>query len=348
MAYIQKRGDYQWRVQIRRKGHPTQCKTFFTRKEADAWARLIESEMDRGVFFSRAEAESTSLAEGLERYRKEVTSRKKSAHREGVRINFWLSHPLSNRMLASLRGADFAKFRDDRRKEGISDSTIRLDLALISHVFTIARTEWQMEGLLNPVRSIAMPSASRKRDRRLESGELDRLLVELEKSRNRFVVPAVLFAIETAMRQSEILSLRTQDIDRVKQTAYLKDTKNNEPRVVPLSKAAMGILDSLPLPSHGGRLFSVTQDGLIRAFSRSVAQARNVYIEDCISAIAQPDEHFLNDLRFHDLRHEATSRFFETGNFEIMEVAKITGHKTITMLSRYTHLRAENLVAKLG
>jgi len=346
MAYIQKRGDYQWRVQIRRKGHPTQCKTFFTRKEADAWARLIESEMDRGVFVSRAEAESTSLAEALERYRKEVTSRKKSAHREGVRVNFWLTHPLSNRMLASLRGADFAKFRDDRREEGISDSTIRLDLALISHLFTIARTEWQMEGLLNPVRSIAMPSASRKRDRRLEPGELDRLLVELGKLRNKFVAPVVLFAIETAMRQSEILGLREQDIDREKKTAYLRDTKNNEPRTVPLSKAAMAILDELP--SHlGNKLFRVTQDGLIRAFARSLGKARAVYLEECESAKIQPDDDYLVDLRFHDLRHEATSRLFEKGKLDIMKVATITGHKTVAMLSRYTHLRAEDLVELL-
>lgn len=295
---------------------------------------------------AEAEAERTTLAEALERYRSEITVRKKSAHREGVRIKYWLHHPYANRSLASLRGSDFARFRDDRRSEGVSDSTIRLDLALVSHLFTVARTEWQMEGLLNPVRSIAMPSPSRKRDRRLEAGELDRLMVELSKSRNKYIPSVVLFAIETAMRQSEILSLRAQDIDWQKQTAFLKDTKNNESRVVPLSKAAMGLLDALPDPLPGGTLFRVTQDGLIRAFLRALTEARCKYEMECRGAKIHPNEQYLVDLRFHDLRHEATTRLFEKG-LQLMEVATITGHKTPAMLSRYTHLRAEDLVQKL-
>jgi integrase len=346
MATITRRGDYQWRAQVRRKGFPAQTGTFETRKEAEAWAKVIESEMIRGVFVSRAEAERTTLADALERYRSEITVRKKSAHREGVRINYWLNHPYASRSLASLRGSDFAKFRDDRRAEGVSDSTIRLDLALVSHLFTVARTEWQMEGLLNPVRSIAMPSPSRKRDRRLEAGELDRLMFELSKSRNKYIPSVVLFAIETAMRQSEILSLRVQDIDWQKQTAFLKDTKNNESRIVPLSKAAMGLLDALPAPLPGGKLFRVTQDGLIRVFSRALTEARNKYDLECRDAKIHPSEHYLVDLRFHDLRHEATTRLFEKG-LQLMEVATITGHKTPAMLSRYTHLRAEDLVQKL-
>ncbi len=347
MATITRRGDYQWRAQVRRKGFPAQTGTFETRKEAEAWAKVIESEMIRGVFVSRAEAERTTLADALGRYRSEVTLRKKSAHREGVRINYWLSHPYASRSLASLRGSDFAKFRDDRRAEGVSDSTIRLDLALISHLFTVARTEWQMEGLSNPVRSIAMPSPSRKRDRRLEAGELDRLMVELSKSRNKFIPSVVLFAIETAMRQSEILSLRVQDIDRQKQIAFLKDTKSNESRNVPLSKTAMRLLDELPVHLPGGKLFGVTQDGLIRSFSRALDAARTEYVQECQVANIHPNDQYLLDLRFHDLRHEATSRLFEKG-LQMMEVAAITGHKTTVMLSRYTHLRAEDLVAKLG
>lgn len=347
MAYIEKRGNYQWRALIRRKGHPTQSKTFDTRKQAEAWAQMIESEMHRGVFVSRAEAERTTLGEALERYREEVTSRKKSAARENVRINYWLTLPLVARTLASLRSADFARFRDDRRKEGKAESTIRLDLALISHVFEVARKEWGMEGLQNPIKSISMPGQSRKRDRRLQGEEESRILVELRKSRNKYAAPMMQFAIETAMRQSEILGLTWDNVDLKKRVAYLADSKNGEARAVPLSSKAIALLEALPHRIHGGRIFPISQDGISRGFSKAVARARAVYEQECKVKAKRPTPNFLTDLRFHDLRHEATSRLFEQG-LNQQEVGVITGHKTPSMLARYTHLRAVDLVGKLA
>lgn len=82
MAYIQNRGNLQWRVQIRRKGHPITCKTFETKADAEKWARQVESEMDRGVFVSREEAEGTTLKEALDRYRDEYIPRLSQQKRE--------------------------------------------------------------------------------------------------------------------------------------------------------------------------------------------------------------------------------------------------------------------------
>lgn len=277
MATIQRRGDYQWRAMVRRKGHPTLSKTFDTRKDAKAWARMIESEMDRGIFVDRTEAERTSLSLALERYRHEVTVRKKSADRENVRINYWLTMPLSIRTLASLRSTDFAKFRDDRRAEGKADSTIRLDLALISHVFEVARKEWGMEGLQNPIKSIVMPSQSRSRDKRLQDNEEALILAELHKGRNKSAAPMVEFAIETGMRQSEILNLTWDDVNITTRVASLYDTKNGEERDVPLSTKAIAILDNLPRSLHGGKIFRITQDGISRGFARAVKNARLSY-----------------------------------------------------------------------
>lgn len=346
MAYIKQRGNHQWRAQIRRKGHPAQNKTFNTRKEAEAWARLIETEMDRGIFVDRTESERTTLAEALERYRREVTVRKKSAPRENVRINYWLSLPVAARTMASLRGSDFARFRDDRRKEGKAESTIRLDLALVSHVFEVARKEWGMEALPNPVKSIALPGQSRKRDRRLREGEENRILAELRKSRNKYAAPMMQFAIETAMRQSEILSLTWDSVDTNKRVAYLNETKNGESRDVPLSSRAIALLDALPRHIRDGRIFLISQDGISRGFARAVQKARRIYEEECRTKSSISAPNFLCDLRFHDLRHEATSRLFEQGLIQ-QEVATITGHKTQAMLTRYTHLKAEDLANKL-
>ncbi len=308
---------------------------------------MIESEMDRGVFLDRTEAERTTLSEALERYRREITVRKKSADRENVRINYWLTIPFAIRTLASLRSTDFAKFRDNRRNEGKADSTIRLDLALISHVFEVARKEWGMEGLQNPIKSIAMPSQSRSRDRRLQGDEEALIVAELRKGRNKYAAPMVEFAIETAMRQSEILNLTWDDVNFNTRVASLHDTKNDDERDVPLSRKAIAILDMLPRSSHGGKFFRITQDGISRGFARAVQRARNYYEQEEKSSGRHPKKSFLVDLRFHDLRHEATTRFFELG-LNTLEVSSITGHKTPAMLARYTHLRAEDLSEKLG
>ena len=152
MATIRKRGNLQWQAIIRRSGWPHQSKVFSTKYEADRWARSVENEMDRGIFISRHEAESTTLFDALDRYSKEVSIKKKSYLRESTRIKMWQGTELATRYLATLRGADFAEFRDTRRDEGCAENTVRLDLALISHLFTIARREWGMEGLTNPIK----------------------------------------------------------------------------------------------------------------------------------------------------------------------------------------------------
>lgn len=348
MASIRKRDNgkfISYEVQVRKKGHPTQTKTFKTMTDAEKWARMIEVEMDRGVFVSRAEAENTILAEALDRYAREVTPRKKGAERELDRIKRWKARPIAKRIMASVRGKDIADFRDAERKRGLAENSIRLEIALLSHIFETARTEWGMESLSNPCRSIRLPAGSNQRERRLEAGELDYLLKAMHTNcRNAAAAPAVEFAVETAMRQSEILGLEWDRIDIKKRIAVLQDTKNGERRIVPLSTRAVAVLQSLPRPIDGGRIFPITQDALIRAFSRSCTQGRDMYEEDVDQ---KAPAGFLENLRFHDLRHEATSRLFESGKFDMMEVATITGHKTLHMLKRYTHLKAEDLARKL-
>ena len=101
MADIRKRGPYQWQVRVRRKGYPSQSKTFNTKSEAETWARQIESEMDRGLFVSRKEAENTTLSEALDRYAQEVSTKKKGAYQESRRIENLKRHKLAKRYIAS-------------------------------------------------------------------------------------------------------------------------------------------------------------------------------------------------------------------------------------------------------
>jgi hypothetical protein len=143
MATFRKRGPYQWQAQVRKKGQPLQTRTFETRAEAEQWARLIEVEMDKGVFVSRAEAESTPLRELLERYLSEVTPLKKGAAPETNRLRAFMRHPLAQRFVAGIRGVDIARFRDERLRN-VSSASAKRDLVLLGHVFKVARKEWSI------------------------------------------------------------------------------------------------------------------------------------------------------------------------------------------------------------
>jgi len=327
MATFRKRGAYQWQAQVRKKGQPLQSKTFGTRAEAEQWARAIEVEMDQGVFVSRAEAESTTLKELLDRYLAEITPRKKGAASETNRLRALMRLPLARRYVAGIRGMDIACFRDERLRN-VTPSTVKRDLVLLGHVFEVARKEWGVY-VHNPVRDIRLPADNRPRDRRLQAGEEARLLEACREARNPWLLSIVQLALETAMRQGELTRLRWEYIDLNRRTAHLPDTKNGEARTVPLSTTAVRVLRTLPRSLHGPVSPGLTTEAVKRAYIRAVRRAG------------------IENLRFHDLRHEATTRLFEKG-LNIMEVASITGHKDLRMLRRYTHLKAEDLARKLG
>jgi integrase len=324
MATFRKRSNG-WQVRVRRKGYSEVTKTLTTRSEASAWARVIESEMDRGMFVNRSEAETTLFAELLTRYLNEINPNKKHSSVEAYRIKAWLKCPLAKRFVSSLRSADFASWRDLRIKQGISPNTLKLEFAIISHLYFVARAEWGFEYLENPIRHLRMPKLPNGRSRRVSDDELQLLI----NNTDSFDLPYILkLAIETGMRRCEIASLTWKAVDLNKRILELKETKNGENRFVPLSSIAMSILNSIPRRIDG-RIFGMTPHAITYAFIRASKRAE------------------LNDLHFHDLRHEAITRLFEKG-LNVMEVGSISGHKTLQMLKRYTHLRVENLLERLG
>lgn len=321
-------GTIAYRAQVRVRGHEHLTETFDRKTDAQKWLEDTRARI-RGGSVVTTEAERTTLEDALKRYAREVTPTKKDSARELNRVKAWQRHPLAKRFLSRLRGADFAAYRDARREEGAAEQTIRLDLALISHLYSRAAKDWGMENLRNPIKSMTLPGGSNQRDRRLEEGEEEKLLTALAAEGPPYMAPLAALAIETAMRQSEILGLTAAAVDLDKRIAKLVDTKNGEARTVPLSPKAVEVLRALPAPIAGGPLFPMTQHDVIRAFRRACEGARLV------------------DLKFHDLRHEAVSRLFERG-LNVAEVAAISGHKTWSQLRRYTQLKAEDLARKLA
>src|SRR5690349_8891726 len=167
MATFRKRGKYSWEAQVRRQGWPSQTKTFDTKAEAEAWAAMIESEMNRGVWLDRSEAESTTLRELLDRYEREVIPALKGAIRERSVLHLWRQTALAKRTVATIRSADIAQQRDAWLAGGLAPATVLRRLARLSHLFNTARKEWHMESLANPVELVRKPTPNNSRTRRI-------------------------------------------------------------------------------------------------------------------------------------------------------------------------------------
>lgn len=310
MASINKRGEGQWQAKVRKKGYKTVSKTLPTKAKAEQWARLTESEMDRGIFLSTYEAETTLLSELLDQYEKEIAPTKKSEAEIKYRLKL-LKKTLGHIVLAAITPGTIKEFRD-YRLETVKGDTVRKDILLLSRVLKVAQKEWDIylpRG--NPVDSISIPAKGNARDRRLAPGEEE--LLKYAEEYAGYIKAIIQLAIETGARRSEPGKLRWENIKLSNRTATFIDTKNADDRTIPLSTKAIETFKSFPRQITGD-VFPIRSDSITQAFGRICKLAK------------------IKGLRFHDLRHEATSRFFEMG-LSIMEVSSTTGHKDLAMLS---------------
>ena len=343
MATITKREDLRpnsrWQAKVRRKGFPTQTKSFATKAEATAWARDVEAEYDKGHSIDLKDARETVLRDVLKRYLDEVVPTHKGAEPEGYVIRRLMRAPFAGYALANITRAAVTDYRDSRLLK-VTGSTVRTELNILARAIEHARRDWGVYLVANPIRAVRLPKENNARERRLLPGEEERLLVECQAARQPYLHAAVVVAIETGMRQSEILGLRWDRIDFERRVALLVDTKNGESRGVPLTRRAIAALQSVQSVREykWRRQRKYTDDGPFSKVDASVIRH---------SFMRARDKAGMPDLRFHDLRHEATSRLFEKG-LNTMEVASVTGHKTLTMLRRYSHLSMDHLLAKLG
>ncbi|CAJ9530188.1 phage integrase family protein [Burkholderia pseudomallei] len=322
MATITLRGT-KWQVKIRRKGQPSLSATFVSEEAATRWAE----EQERRATTKSIETGPT-VGDLFRKYIARPMPDKRSSEWDRRTLQRLLKRErkLCSVPAAELNKSHLAEWRDRRITEVLGSSVGR-ELDAISAAYRIAIDEWNMGITVNPVRGFRRPKLPLPRDVRLMAGD-DERLIEKAIDFNREIAPAIILAIETAMRQGEIAKLRWEHIDLEARTALLPMTKNGTSRKVPLSSRAIEALTWCP-PPHKGRVFKLTQSAMKYAFCRV------------------RDECGLGTLHFHDLRHEAASRLFEKG-LNVMEVAAITGHKNLKHLQRYTHLRAEDLALKLG
>jgi integrase len=252
----------------------------------------------------------------------------KGATEDTIRLKAIMRKPIARWSMANLSAAQIATYRDKRLEE-VSAGTVIRELAYLSAIINHARREWGIN-VPNPVQMVRKPPSPQARSRVLTDEEISKLLQALEPTerRSHWTKPAVQLALATAMRRGELLSLRWEHIDLLGKTAFLPDTKNGDSRTVPLSSVAVQVLAELP--RHiSGMVIPVQYFTLDAAFKRGVRRSG------------------LNGVRFHDLRRTAITRMAEKLP-NVIELAAVSGHKSLMVLKRYYRPSAMDLAKKLG
>jgi integrase len=325
---IRKRNG-RWQAQVRKLGFPQLSKSFDRKAAANRWIQLEEARLSKsfGHSFEAGPQRSPRLADILERYRDEISPKKRGHLVEQYRIDSLLRAPLAKLYVRDATPMVFSTYRDLRLSQ-VSPETVRKELQILSHMFTVAEREWGLALAGNPIAQIKRPAPSEARTRRVLAGEYRRLETAARHPRAAsYLWPLINFAIETAMRRGEILALGWDSVDRRKKIARLQTTKTGTPRDVPLSTCALVWLEQSPV-ADSDKPFPVSGNAVRLGWTRLTKRAG------------------IEDLHFHDLRHEAISRLFEKG-LSVAEVALISGHRDVRQLFRYTHLRAEDIAKKL-
>lgn len=342
MARIVLTPSGKWKALVRKVGWPSVSKTFRIQRTAIDWARSIEDEMVKGVFIQRAPSQRLTLEVALDRYLKDVSVTKSIFTQRGeTSKSKQLKAELGKYSLAAITPELVAGYRDKRLEAGKKPNTVRLELALLGHLFTVAMQEWGIGLAYNPVANIRKPSPGEGRDRRLASEEEAKLMGAVSVHSNPMLSWIVRAALATGMRSNEIVTLRRAQVDLNRRVIRLTKTKNGSERTVPMTLEATAIFEE----ALANPVRPIDCDLIFFGEPGKDMKTRKPYQFNKAFGIIKRDLG-LADLHFHDLRHEAVSRLVEAGLSD-QKVSAISGHKSMQMLKRYTHLRAEDLVGEL-
>ena len=323
MGCVRKRGK-SWNAQVRVAGWRSFTKSFKSKSDAVSWVNELEYKLRSAPLPDVIIDAKVTLGELLIKYAEEVSPNHKGCVPETCRLRYIARKWIGELDIRYLTKQHFIQYRDDRLKV-VKGGSVGSELALMKRVLDTAVKKWGYGIPYNPIKDIEFPKGSSARTTRLVSDEKERLLIAALSQRNIYIASVIEFAIETGMRRSEILKLRWCDVDLENGFASLYDTKNGEDRRVPLTRRCIEALQTVPQTYE--QVFPISATCLLLAWNRARKKAG------------------ITDLRFHDLRHEAVSRFFEMG-MSVPEVALISGHKDVRQLFRYTHLNPANVFKK--
>jgi integrase len=347
MASIIKRngpkGATVWQAQIRKKGYPPQVKTFDRKVDAVKWARKVEHEMDSGSWTDNKEARQMTLSEALQRYLKDVSSRKRPATRKrDILSAAYLERGLRNISLAQISPSKVAAYRDERLRKVSANST-RLELALLSHLFNIAKKEWAFSGIENPVRYVKKPSIPEGRCPILSEKQISRLLEECRRSTTPLLYPFVLLALHTGCRSMELRGLRWSQVNLTEGYISLvgTETKSHRSRNIPLTRAAQDVLRELAEKHRANKVVDMhgNPTGLVFPSRNDPNEPRDMHMSfnRAVQRAGLDNLPGNGKLRIHDLRH-LCGTFLVMNGVDLETIRSILGHRDLTTTQRYLHV----------
>lgn len=351
-------GGRKLQVIVRKGGHAL-SRTFWRQREAEDWGRRVEDAIasatptmpfDRKTWLplTATEAEALSFDDGkphggwtvaraLDEFKEKVSAKRKGAKEESYRIEFWKGTAVGRKKLVEVTAEDVQAIIDSRLTMRKGD-TVRRETNVLRSLFKHARDGWKLQGLAS-LSELKLPKKSDPRERRLRDGfgeekaEEWRLRAALATVKRRPEIHLALFdfALATGFRLSEAHRLTKASIHRVRGvvSAHLPDSKNGGSRTVILSSTAREIVDRLTegQPAQA-KLFRISDSARKRAWEMARVKAG------------------VDDLRWHDLRHEAISRMMET--LHLFDVMAQAGHRDVASTKGYSHGKASDIAKKLG
>ena len=313
MASIRRRnGKYQVQIRV---GSYSRSQSFHKLNDAKSWARKEEEPAEQRWYLG-SKYEPFNLAEILVRYLRDVTPHKRSCDTERIVLQTLLKEAWVNEPLLQLNAAAIAEYRD-RRLASVKPATLKRQLNIVKHACATAEREWDWLSPLSLLQRVKLPKNAEHIVKRITVADEQALINAAKKSRTKNLSQLLILAIETAMRRGELLALEWDDIDLEQRELLVRRSKNGKSRTIPLSARAHKTLASME-SDYSEFVFPLSANAVRLAFTRVRQRAE------------------LNTARFHDLRHEAISRWFDLG-LTVPVVARLSGHRTKTSLLRYAH-----------
>ncbi len=337
MGTIQKReqdsGKTSYRALVRLKGFPAQSATFPNKTLATRWIQKTEADLRAGRYFGEVPGQRITLDEVIERYRSEILPDLDSGESREAHLKFW-SEKLGYRTLAEIKTAEIVRFRDSLRSGKLTNGTINRYIATLRHMLNIAKRRW---GLIerNPAADVESLREPKGRERFLSDDERTQLL-DVCNTISQDLYVAVVLALTTGARKTEIWSLAWLQVDLDEDRITFFETKNDSTRSVPLIEPAKSLLvehkqirDRLPEEERSPFIFPAKRD-------------QNESYDFTYQWRRALKSSGIQDFRWHDLRHTAASYLAAAGVSDLV-IAQVLGHKNLQMVKRYAHLRTQDL-----
>lgn len=333
-----KKGEIYYQAKIRMKGFPPESASFKQKTKAVVWANSTETAMREGRYFKTAESKKHTLTELIDRYiQYELPHRKSDIQKFEMQLKWWKGK-IGTYLLSDITPSLLAEYRDKLKKEPSikelkdgtkletqrSNATVNRYIAALSIALSKATKEWEWIEE-NPMFKVSKKRESRGRTRFLSDEERQALLNACEQASNPHIYLLVVIALSTGARFSEILNLKWKNVDFKRKMFYFMDTKNGDNRAVPISSKAYDLLE------QRSKIRKINSDYV---FARRDGKKPMDLRWQWDKAVEKAQ---LENFTFHDLRHTAAS-YLAMNGASLLEIAEILGHKTLSMVQRYSHL----------